>query len=160
MGQYHMRRSEKKIDDPKILLEIIRDQKYMTLAMCDKGEPYLVTVNYAFDNNDRCFFFHCARRGKKIDYLTNNPVVWGQVLDDRGYREGECDYAYRTLHFKGKVEFVTTISEKKRALRLLINQLEPDPESVTQRLLNKASLQKVTVGKVNVQFMSGKINSI
>lgn len=159
MKDHHMQRAEKKIEDRELLLEIIREQKYMTLAMCTKGQPYLVTMNYAFDENENCFFFHCAPQGKKIEYLKKNPNVWGQVLDETEYLEGECDYAYQSLHFKGTVEFLTALSEKKNALRMMIQQLEPHPKAVTTRLIDPSSLENVTIGKINVQFMIGKANT-
>lgn len=158
--KYHMRHSEKKITNPEILFEIIQEQKYMTIAMCNTDEPYLVTLNYAFDEKEECFFFHCAPKGKKIDYLKKNPVVWGQVVDDKGYDEGECDHAFRTLHFKGTVEFIKSITEKKQALYLMIHQLEKNPERIKQRFINESSLKEVMVGKITVQFMHGKANNI
>ncbi len=40
---YHLRRCEQAITRPEELLEVIRGQRHMTLALCRDGEPYLVT---------------------------------------------------------------------------------------------------------------------
>lgn len=153
---YHLRRTERAITDPAELLEIIQGQKHMTLALCRDNEPYLATVNYGYDAEEGCFYFHCAAEGRKVDYLRANPTVWGQVLEDRGYLPGQCDYAYRTVQFRGHAEFVEDLDEKRRALALMIDQLEPDPEPVKARLLVEGRVRKVGIVRVRVLEMTGK----
>lgn len=153
---YHLRRAEKAITDPEELLAVIRGQKFLTLALCQDHEPYLVTMNYAYDQEQRCFYFHCARRGKKVDYLRANPTVWGQVLEDRGYLPGQCDHAYRTVQFRGQAEWIENLEEKRHALMLMIDQLEPDPEPVKRAELTQRKLEGVGILKVRVETMSGK----
>ena len=158
MQTYHLRRSEKEITDPASMRAVIETQKYMTLAMCKDNVPYLVTVNYGYDAAENCFYFHCAGAGRKMDYLRANPVVWGQIMEDNGYRDGKCDHAFRTVQFKGLVTFVESAEDKRRALSLMIDQLESDPEAVKERQVTPKSLERVTIGKVSVQAMSGKAN--
>lgn len=152
---YHLRLADHALSSEG-MLEVIRGQKYMTLAFCRDGEPYLATVSYGYDPAERCFYLHCAAQGKKIDYLKANPIVWGQVLEDRGYLAGRCDHAYRTVQFRGRAEFVDDLEEKRRALTLMIERLEPDPEPVKARLLVEARVSKVTIVRVRVLEMTGK----
>ena len=106
MTDYHFHHPEKMFTDRAELLEIIAGQRLMTLAMAEDGQPYLITVNYGFDAEANCFYFHCAPEGKKLDYLRANPNVWGQVIENRGYVTGKCDHAYRSVHFAGQVDFL------------------------------------------------------
>ncbi len=153
---YHLRRNEKAITDPADLLAVIHGQKTMTLALCRDNEPYLVTVNHAYDEAEQCFYFHCAREGKKIEYLRANPIVWGQVLEDRGYQVGRCDQAFRSVQFRGRAEFVEDLEEKRRALELLIDQLEPDPAPLRPRLLKEERVRGVGIVRIHVLEMTGK----
>ena len=116
MTDYHFHHPEKMFTDRAELLEIIGGQRLMTLAMAVDGQPYLITVNYGFDAEANCFYFHCAPEGKKLDYLRANPNVWGQVVENRGYVTGKCDHAYRSVHFAGRVDFLETEEEKRAAL--------------------------------------------
>lgn len=152
-----MRRSEKEIRNEKELLDLLDRGKHLTLAMCKDGQPYLVTVNHALDRKARCLYFHCAQEGRKIDFLKANPQVWGQVLDDRGYIDGECDYAYATVMFGGKVEFVTDVREKRRALVSMIDKLDSKPESTKKTLIVPASLQGVLICRIRIESLSGKM---
>jgi hypothetical protein len=158
MPTYHQRRPEKTITGDQEMLEIIAGQSIMTLAMSMDNEPYLVTVNYGFDPAQRSFYFHCGQAGKKIDYMRANPIVWGQVLDDRGYLDGACDHAFRTIHFRGRASFLESDADKRQALGVMIDHLEKDPEPVKKRFIGSESLEKVALVRVQVLEMTGKRN--
>lgn len=160
MQTYHLRRSEKAITDPQQLLDVIMGQQIMTLAMALDNEPYLVTLNYGYNVGEGCFYFHCASEGRKMDYLRSNPVVWGQVVEDRGYLTGECSHAFRSVQFRGRVSFLEDGTQKRAALVMMIDRLEPDPEPVKRKQVTDASIARVTVGKVEVEFMTGKQNGL
>ncbi len=122
--KYHLRRQEKAIIKKSELLRIIREQKLVTFAMCKNNEPYLVTVNHGFDRRKNCLYFHCATKGKKMDFLKANPVVWCQVLEDRGYINGLCMHKYRSVQFNGKVKFLKIKRDKLYALNVMLDHLE------------------------------------
>jgi nitroimidazol reductase NimA-like FMN-containing flavoprotein (pyridoxamine 5'-phosphate oxidase superfamily) len=160
MQAYHLRRSEKAITDPAEMWAIIAGQKFVTLALCKDNVPYLATVNYGYDQVAGCLYFHCAGEGKKMDYLQANPVVWGQVIEDNGYLDGKCDHAFRTVQFEGRVTLLEDIEEKRCALSLMIDRLESDPEAVKTRLITAKALERVTIGQVHIETMTGKANGI
>ncbi len=157
MPDYHQRRPDQTLDDPEEQLAVIRRGEHLTLAMCGDDEPYLCTVNYAYDEERRAFFFHCAPAGKKVAILRANPRVWGQILEDGGYVDGRCLHAYRTVQFAGRCTFVDDLEERRRALRLMIDQLEPDPEPVKARFVTDKSVRRVAIGRVDVEAFSGKV---
>jgi nitroimidazol reductase NimA-like FMN-containing flavoprotein (pyridoxamine 5'-phosphate oxidase superfamily) len=124
--------------------------------MCQDNEPYLVTLSHGYDREKHCIYFHCAQEGKKIDILKKNPSVWGQAIVDHGYAEGKCDHLYATAQFQGNVTFVTDFVEKKYALTVMVNQLEPVPSVVIEEQFKETSIQKVNIGRIDISFMSGK----
>lgn len=130
----------------------------MTIAMCRDGHPYLVSLNYSFDRERMRLYFHCAGDGRKLDFIKANPEIWGQVLEDLGCIEGECDYAYRTVMFWGGAEFVEDVPEKRTALEMMIERLEPKPSETKKRLLTDKRLREVTVVRISVDGMTGKQN--
>lgn len=160
MTIYHLRRSEKALTDPATLRAIIQAQDYLTLALCKDNIPYLVTLNYGYDTAANCVYFHCASEGKKMDYLRANPNVWGQIIEDHGYRPGHCDHAFRTVQFWGEVTWLTSPEAKRRALDVILAQLEPAPDRVRQQQVNDAALARVAIGKITFAGMSGKENGL
>jgi nitroimidazol reductase NimA-like FMN-containing flavoprotein (pyridoxamine 5'-phosphate oxidase superfamily) len=156
MCDYHQRRPDQNIDDPAERLQIIRQARHVTLAICEGGEPYLATVNYGYDEQQRAFYFHCSPKGRKVRMLRANPVVWGQVLDDLGYVDGRCLHGYRTVQFRGRVSFLEDPQDKRRALYLMIDQLESDPARARERFVDDDSVRSVAIGRVDVESFSAK----
>jgi nitroimidazol reductase NimA-like FMN-containing flavoprotein (pyridoxamine 5'-phosphate oxidase superfamily) len=151
-----IRRKEKAIESEDEMISILEKSKYITIAMCQNDEPYLVTLSHGYDRERNCIYFHCAQEGKKVDILSQHNVVWGQAIEDHGYAEGSCDHLYATTQFKGRVTFVKDANEKEHALRVMINSIEPDPEKVIKEQITKKSVHRVNIGRIDIDYMSGK----
>jgi nitroimidazol reductase NimA-like FMN-containing flavoprotein (pyridoxamine 5'-phosphate oxidase superfamily) len=151
-----MRRREKEITDINEVNRILGSTQYITVAMSKQNRPYLVTLSHGFDSERNCLYFHCASSGKKVDILTCNPRIWGQAVVDRGYAEGYCDHLYESVHFQGRVMFIKSIAEKTHALKIMIRQLEKNPDQVIESQLNEAAIKKVSIGRIDIQKVYGK----
>jgi len=156
MQRYHLRRSDKALDDPREIEQVLATVKIMTVACCSENAPYLFTVNFVWDPQSRDLWFHCATEGRKVNILRVNPRVCVSVIEDRGYIQEECDHAYRSIIMEGKGSLVTDLSEKRRALRLLVQKLEPRPEEVLARFADDDSVRKVGIARISVEAISGK----
>ncbi len=151
-----IRRKEKAITNLDEMKQILLRAQYITIAMCKDNQPYLVTLSHGYDPEKDVIFFHCATKGKKIDYLTLNNVVWGQALIDHGYAQGACDHLYATTQFKGKVSFIHDLEEKRQALNNMIQKLDENPQGIIDTQLQEKSVTKVTIGRINIEYMTGK----
>ncbi len=156
MQKYHLRRHDKEFKEQSALDRILRSTRYITLSMCMDDEPYLVTLNHGFDQERGCLYFHCAPKGKKLDILRANPRVWGMAVEDLGYLDGKCDHAYRSVMFGGSVFFLSEVEEKRRALEIMIHQQESDPEKVILEQLKPGAIRAVTIGRIDIEEMTGK----
>lgn len=152
---YHVRRKDKEITDPEEMKHILRSTKYVTIALSMNNEPYLVTLSHGYDEDRNCIYFHSAREGKKIDYIRANNRVWGQAFIDQGYKHGECNQLYRSVHFKGKITFIENIEEKMSAMQCMMKQLEKDPDVMIAKL-KPERLQNTLIGRIDIEYMSGK----
>jgi len=151
-----IRRKEKEIKDKNEIISILEQAKYITIAMSRDDEPYLVTLSHGYDKNRNCIYFHCAREGKKVDILNKNNRVWGQALIDKGYVQGVCDHLYATAHFMGRVSFLENFEEKKQALEVMIEALDDNRASIIEKQLTKKSITNINIGKIDIEYMSGK----
>lgn len=151
-----IRRKEKEISDKNEMLAILNEAKYVVLAICKDNEPYLVTLSHGYDRERNCIYFHCAKQGKKVDIMKEQNKVWGQALLDKGYVHGSCDHLYATTQFMGRVTFVENIDEKKHALEVMINALDDDPQKVLEKQLPVESIKGVQIGRIDIDYMSGK----
>jgi nitroimidazol reductase NimA-like FMN-containing flavoprotein (pyridoxamine 5'-phosphate oxidase superfamily) len=151
-----VRRKEKAIESIDEMKHILQTVKHITIAMCEDNVPYLVTLSHGYDPGEHRIYFHCASEGKKIDILKKNNVVWGQALVDEGYIEGACDHLYATTQFKGKATFIEDFEEKKEALQNMIRKLDSKPKQVEEEQLTEKSINRVTIGRIDIEYMSGK----
>ncbi len=151
-----IRRKEKEIENKDEMISILESAQFITIAMSLNYEPYLVTLSHGYDRKKNCIYFHCAQEGKKVDILRENNVVWGQALEDHGYIDGSCDHLYATTQFKGRVSFIEDSKEKRHALSIMIDQLESDPTKVTEPQVTEKSIKSVKIGRIDIEYMSGK----
>ena len=151
---FHVRRKDREITDPKELRQILKTSKYITVALCMNDEPYLVSLNHGYNETKNCLYFHCAPEGKKLVYLKANNKVWGQAVLDFCITE-ECDYAYTSVHFSGKMSLISDLKEKQQAIEVLVRQVSTNPEAKLAKI-NPEKLEKTTMGRIDIDYMSGK----
>ncbi len=156
---YHMLRKDREIKDKRTMEDLLAERAYATIAMCKDHEPYIVTVNHAYDPNSKSLYFHCANKGKKTDMLESNPHVIAQVLDDRGYVRDECDYDYLTVNLEGAARKVVSDEEKIHALDLLLTKFEPGlrADDARKKFIKQASFGRVAIYRIDVTSMTGKM---
>jgi nitroimidazol reductase NimA-like FMN-containing flavoprotein (pyridoxamine 5'-phosphate oxidase superfamily) len=152
---FHLRRTDKQITDSEKMRVILESSKFVTIAMCMDNSPYLVTLSYGYDRKRNCIYFHCAKEGKKIEFLKVNNKVWGQALNDLGYLSGQCNHLFETVQFSGTVTFLETLEEKKEAIRCMIMHLEKNSEQAIARTKNER-LADTMFGRIDIEFMTGK----
>jgi nitroimidazol reductase NimA-like FMN-containing flavoprotein (pyridoxamine 5'-phosphate oxidase superfamily) len=119
------------------------------------NQPYLVTLSYGYDEKRDCIYFHCAKEGKKIDYLKANNNVWGQAVIDHGYVDGDCNHLYTSAHFQGAVTFLESLEEKLEAVKCMMRQLEKDPEPMIARF-KPERLEAAMIGRIDIKHLTGK----
>jgi len=151
---FHVRRKDREITDFAALRGVLKSTKYVTVALCMDDEPYLVPLSHGYDEKRNCLYFHCADEGKKLVYLKVNNRVWGQAVEDYGVTD-ECDYAYKSVHFKGTMSLIDDSSEKQHAMNVLVRQLSETPEKKLAKI-KPEKLAETTMGKIEITYMSGK----
>ena len=156
MPDFHMRRKDKMVTERDELLKPLKEANYIILALSMDNVPYIATLSHGFDEENNCIYFHCAKEGKKVTYLRNKPVVWGQALLDGQYQHGSCDHLYHSTQFLGRVMFVDDLDEKRHALEVVIRQLDEDPDEIIKTQLMESSISKVLIGRIDIEEISGK----
>jgi uncharacterized protein len=151
---FHVRRKEREITDQDEMRQVLKNTKYVTVALCMNNTPYLVALNHGYDQTKNCLYFHCAPEGKKLVYAQANPNVWGQAVLDFGVTE-ECDYAYTSVHFQGTLTLITDLVEKRHAMEVLVRQVSLNPEAKLAKI-KAEKLDRTTMGRIDIAYISGK----
>jgi nitroimidazol reductase NimA-like FMN-containing flavoprotein (pyridoxamine 5'-phosphate oxidase superfamily) len=151
---FHVRRQDREITDPQTLKTVLKNTKYVTIALCMDNEPYLVSLSHGYDETRNCLYFHCADEGKKLVYINANNRTWGQAVLDYGVTD-ECDYAYTSVHFEGRVVMIEDLSEKQHAMEVMVRQLSANPEEKLSKI-KPEKLAKTAMGRIDINYMTGK----
>ncbi len=67
----------------------------------------------------------------------------------------ECDYAYTSVQFKGRVSLIEDLSEKRHAMEVMVQQLSEKPETKLASI-KLEKLAKTTMGRIDISCMTGK----
>jgi nitroimidazol reductase NimA-like FMN-containing flavoprotein (pyridoxamine 5'-phosphate oxidase superfamily) len=151
---FHVRRKDREITSKPALENVLKSTKYITVALCMNNEPYLVSLSHGFDPEKNCLYFHCAPEGKKIVYAKANSKVWGQAVLDYAV-SADCDYAYTSVHFTGKLSLIENLQEKQHAMEFMVRQLSADPEAKLAKI-KPETLAQTTMGKIDITYITGK----
>jgi len=160
MAKYHMNKSEREIKDRAEISRLLKRGKYATIALCRDNEPYIVTLSCGYDEETESLYFHSALKGLKIDFLKSNPAACATIIEDRGYVKNDCRHEYSSLVIFGKMEIIEGLEDKKRALEILLKQLEDDPGAMKERFIkNEAQYGSFCMLKLKVEHLTGKSGS-
>src|SRR5665647_2210039 len=124
MRHHHVRRHDRELTDPEALVSVLKRGRYAAVAMCDHGEPYVVTLSYGFDAGRHALYFHVAPEGRKLDAIAADPRVCATVVIDGGYEQGECKHNYESVVLTGRMAVVTGVEEARHGMRTLTDQFE------------------------------------
>lgn len=128
-GPYHVRRTDREITDPAQIARVLERGRYVTFALVDDGEPYVVTLSYGYDAEAGRLYHHVAHAGHKLDVIAREPRACGTVIIDGGYTSGECEHPFESVVLRGTIRVVEDADEKMHAMHTLVNHLEPDPDT-------------------------------
>ncbi len=148
---------EREVKDINEILGILDKSMYLSLALTDGDQPYVVPMNYGYvyENGKLTLYLHTAKRGYKLDLIKKNPKVFFEMTCDTVPFEGDiaCRYgmAYSSVMGKGIAEIVDDIEEKKHSLTVLMKTQTGKDFQFEDKM---AAI--VTVIKINVTDFTAK----
>ena len=159
-----MRRQDREIKDPSVILDIINSLPIGHLAMNDAGKPYGVTMNYLSEldaDRNAVLYFHGAKEGRKAEILARDPHVYFFAERDDGPKvivrpngTKSVTNLYVSVAGEGVMELVEDAAEKRRVLLAMANAFSDEPiESIPD-----AVVERTAVWKLVLHGVTGKSN--
>ena len=116
-----MRRKDRELTGQDEIEEIISKADVCRIALADNNIPYIVTMNFGYSGGENaCFYFHCAREGRKLDMIKNNNYVCFELDTDHRIYEGEkgCDWG---MTFSSVVGYghISVVEERASRIKAL-----------------------------------------
>ncbi len=145
-----MRRKNKQINDPQLILDILKNSNIVRLAMIDHDIPYIVPLNYGYHNN--ALYIHCAKEGRKIDILRKNPYVCFEIEGKHKLETGPkaCNWTmkFQSLIGYGHVEILEKEKEKIAGLNILMRHFMGPENNYHTKHLDAIYILKISIENI------------
>ncbi len=151
-----MRRKDKQVSDPNVILGVFSSGKVCRLAMVEDGEPYVVPVNYGYADN--ALHIHSAAVGRKIDILKRHGRVCFEIESPVEIVEHTepCQWGARarSLVGYGTAEIVTDPHDKRHSLDVIMQHYGRlganayDPKQLESVVVIRVAIESVTCKQV------------
>ena len=152
-----MRRKDKEITDSKEIRKIIEDAVYCNVAMCQNNNPYVVPMNFGFQED--YVYLHSVNEGWKIDILKENPQVCIAIVQKVQFIKSlnicRSSMKYNSVLIFGKAEFILDQIEREKALGFIVRHYDKNIEKDALEF-SKYDLDKLTLLKVKIEKVTGK----
>jgi nitroimidazol reductase NimA-like FMN-containing flavoprotein (pyridoxamine 5'-phosphate oxidase superfamily) len=157
-------RTDRIIEDPKVIEEILNRVPVGHLGLSWKNHPYVVPLLFAA--RDGNIYLHCSDSGMIMKFLRNNPSVCFEVEEFLNVVPGlvPCKYTntYRSVIAFGTAQILTDPDEKTAGLRLIVAKYAGEEvartltkdmvEEYRSTLLNRSTV----VFKIRIDQITGK----
>lgn len=152
--RHEMKRKERQLDQARAF-SLLEKGEVCHLAMVDRGEPYLVTLNYGY--RDSTLYFHCACQGRKMVVFSAGCRVCFTVVPRHELLPAAkaCNFStrYESVVGYGAVRIIEDAEEKRRGLSVIMAQYAAGDFAFPD-----AALAKTVVFAVDIEELSGKSN--
>jgi len=159
-----IRRSERAKDDGWIR-NFLHQGAMGTMATCINDQPFLVTRNYAYDEDKHAIYLHGAMKGRTFENVRENDKVcfsvseMGRLLPADEALEVGVEYAGVVVF--GRVSIVDDPIEATHGLQSLLNKYFSHLESgVDYQPINQDSLKITGVYRIDIESWSGKAKEV
>ena len=148
-----MTKRELQTNDQAQILRILDTAKVLHLGLCVDNEPYVVPMNYGYtmENGKLVLYLHSAVRGKKLDMIRANPKVFFELECDQVPFAGEkpCQYgfAYSSIMGRGTATIVEDVSEKMKAMSILMKTQTQKDFEFNDRLVSIVAVIRIDVAE-------------
>ena len=150
--------ADRRVSDPKYLLEMLKLNEFCTVAFHDEPFPYVVPMNAGFEWNEGeplTAWLHMAVRGHRLDLIRQNPncalnvSTWLDRVGHKRYRKEPHDYRSVTIFGKAEIISTDTPEEYLHGLGVLAEQHgRAKPLRITDSLRESLLILKITACEV------------
>ena len=151
---WEMRRKDRAIDEEEALVIVEKGEYGVLATVGGEAEPYAVPLSYIL--MDGALYFHCAKKGRKIENINREPrgcfVVVGKT---KPVYLKNFTTLFESAVVEGKISKVTEEEEKKKALFGLCEKYLPEHRDKAPADI-EASFGRTEVLRMEMERLSGK----
>ena len=89
---------------------LVKENRGVLSVNGDNDYPYAMPMNHYYNSEDWCIYFHCSKKGNRIDSVRVNDKACFCVVEDGVAIDGDWGLTVRSVIVFGKVEIIEDIS--------------------------------------------------
>ena len=137
-------------------IALLKEQPRGVLSLLgDNGYPYGLPMDHWYCDADGCIYFHCGKRGHKIDAIRGCSKASFCVMDEGFRREGEWALNIRSVIVFGIVEILENQEEAIAVTRQLSYKYTSDSAFIEREI--QESGRNVLVFRLTPEHITGKL---
>ncbi len=150
-----MLRKKQKISDDDCIVLLKKEKRGVLSVIGDGGYPYGFPINHYYNENDGRLYFHCGKKGHKLDAIKAcNKASF--CVYDKGYKK-ENDWALniKSVIVFGKIEIVDDMDTIIDISRKLSYKFTTDESYIDNEI--KKFAKATLLLKLKPEHISGKL---
>ena len=141
---------------PEACVELLKTETRGVLSVLgENGYPYGAPMNHYYCEEDGCIYFHCGRKGHRLDALRECDQVSFCVYDEGYRREGEWALNVRSVVVFGRVEIIDDPAEVIRLVTPLCHKFTHDETYIQEEITRFAKATLLL--KLTPEHICGKL---
>ena len=104
-----LKRKNKQVPHEECIRLLKKELRGVLSVLGDDGYPYGSPMNYWYNEEDGCIYFHSARVGHRPEALKKHDKVSFCVCDEGYHEEGDWALTITSVIVFGKIELITDV---------------------------------------------------
>ena len=136
--------------------DLLRKNRRGALAVNgDHGYPYGLPINYWYNEENGCLYFHSGKKGHKIDAISSNDKVSFCVYDEGVKKDGEWALNISSVIIFGKMRIVDDEEKAIEIYRKLSLKFTSDTDYIESEI--KKFAKATLCYELQPEHIAGKI---
>jgi nitroimidazol reductase NimA-like FMN-containing flavoprotein (pyridoxamine 5'-phosphate oxidase superfamily) len=149
-----MRRTDKEITDQELISRVIQNAQVCRLGLAKDNIPYILPVSFGYDG--KSIYFHTAKEGRKIEFLTANNRICFEFEHDVRVITNDSNPCKWTFSFQsvigyGYVQELTELQIKIDGLNQVMRHYSGRDWTFTEE-----NLEPIKVWRITITSLTGK----
>ena len=140
---------------PQIVEILHREKRGVLSVHGDDGYPYGLPINYWYNEENGCLYFHSGRAGHKVDAIAADNKVSFCVYDEGFRKEGEWALNISSVIVFGKLHIVEDGEKAMEIYRRLSLKFTKDREYIESEIEKYA--RNTLCYELRPEHITGKI---
>lgn len=148
-------RKKQSLEMSQIVAILKKEKRGILSVHGDNGYPYGLPINFWYNEENGCIYFHSGKKGHKVDAINANNKVSFCVYDEGFRKEGEWALNISSVIVFGKISVVEDFDKAMDAVRQLSLKFTSDLEYIDSEMKNYA--QATVCYELRPEHITGKI---